>query len=84
MNEMQKRMANAPVADDGIFVGPDWIRVGKHADQPMADRLSAEQIVNRAAEREIRRSGGWVLFWTAIGLLAVAAALFTLIYEGLR
>lgn len=43
MNENQRRIQNEPTADDEIFVGPDWIREGRHVDQPIRDAEEREQ-----------------------------------------
>lgn len=36
------------------------------------------------AEREIRQSCGWLMLWAAIGCLAAAYWLFSVILDGLR
>jgi len=71
-----------------VFVGPGWVRAGKHVDEPMRDgrerRLTEEQIVERAVVRQARYAHGWQLFWTAVGLLAVAAWVFSEIAKSLQ
>lgn len=58
MTEKEKQLANAPTYDNEVYVGPEWIREGKHVDQPMLDgqdrggrkygRLTEEEIIARA------------------------------------
>ena len=79
MTEYQRRLANPPTADDGIFVGPGWIRVGKNVDEPLKDRQRRE-----SAEKEVLPMPGAVMFWLAMACIGFAAWIFSILYKGLQ
>ncbi len=103
--EKMRKLVNAPVydkcldraastaRDPEVYVGPDWIREGRHVDQPMLDkRLTEEEIIARAGCRAKKRSLGerelshafWWFLVPALIALVCAAYLFELILKGLK
>jgi hypothetical protein len=88
MKESRRKPSNAAVGDSGVYVGPEWIRVGGRIEARPGESLREEEIVRRAAkrnlaERELRQSFYW-FFVPAMIALACAAWLFQVIWEGLR
>lgn len=85
MNENQRRIANAPIADNEVYVGPGWIREGKHLNQPMRDGderrklLTEQDIIARAELRASRRFllTVCVVFFliAAVGIVAIGKRL---------
>jgi hypothetical protein len=95
MNENQKRLQNAPTADNEIYVGPNWIRSGDYKVNELLDdagtpprRLTSDQIVERAerrktADEKLLRSFWWMFVPGVIGL-GLAGYLLSILLEALK
>jgi hypothetical protein len=63
--------AQATESEDGIFVGPGWIRTGRNVNCPMADAAARREVkVPQVAHG--RSILNWALFFLAVAAVIIA------------